>query len=523
MKFKVTDDKRYLQLYEYTKLEWLQMELSFTRKVEDFYVKKAVAKRKGYSWANWDGKVKFMSETGKIPIGLWRELVDECERHKMELKIDGLSSVFNNEITYEEVAEYVSAIYDRLGYDERDYQIEGVYRLLKYRFAQAEIATSGGKTFLLYCIFKFLKDRGEIDKMLLIVPTKSLVSQAYGDFTSYHDWKESRINIAQWHSEINTYSEDCDILVSTFQSLDRRKPEFFKQFQCVAVDEAHKAKAATIKRIIIKNCSHMGYRFGVSGTLETIANKKTASTFTSQAVVGAIVQKVSAQKLIKDGHSSKVEVFCVMLDYLTASQKKGMGELFSNKNQTNATKLYNVERRLITENVKRLHYVIDLLNQTTKNTLVLFNDVQGGFGKKIYHGIRDVNSDKEVFYIDGSTPKDKRKYSIDKMEEGSNKIMVASFGTFATGINVKNLHTIIFAESYKSEVLVKQSIGRGMRLHDSKDGVTIIDLVDDFRTKYKTDSGHWKSHKNFSYRHYESRLEIYKNEGHKVKIVKKKL
>ena len=145
------------------------------------------------------------------------------------------------------------------------------------------------------------------------------------------------------------------------------------------------------------------------------------------------------------------------------------------------TKLYVLEKKMVTDNKKRFEYVCNMLIRTNKNTLVLFKDIKDEYGVKLYNTLKEITKDKEIYYIDGFTKTDNRDEYKNRMEDGNNKILLASFGTFSTGISMKNIHNIFLIESYKSEIIVKQSIGRGMRLHDNKDVVNIIDIIDDYR------------------------------------------
>ena len=197
------------------------------------------------------------------------------------------------------------------------------------------------------------------------------------------------------------------------------------------------------------------------------------------------------------------------MDWMDPEVKEKLSNLKENKTEIEGNELFNLERKLVVSSDKRLNYVIDFVLKTSKNSLILFQSVGEGYGKKIYEGIKERSNDREVYYIDGDTDPDKRDLFTKRMEEGVNKIMVASFGTMSTGISVKNIHNIFLTESYKSEVLIKQSLGRGMRLFDGKEKVNIIDFVDDFSFNGKD---------NYLMKHSKERIEIYKREHFEYKI-----
>ena len=194
--------------------------------------------------------------------------------------------------------------------------------------------------------------------------------------------------------------------------------------------------------------------------------------------------------------------------------KEKLATLKETKNEMEGNELFNLERKRVVNSDKRLNYIINFVLKTSKNSLLLFQSVGEGYGKRIYDGIREGSNDREVYYIDGDTAPDKRDIFTKRMEEGINKVMVASFGTMSTGISVKNIHNIFLIESYKSEVLIKQSLGRGMRLFEGKEKVNIIDFVDDFA---------WGGKENYLLKHSKERIEIYKREQFDYKIYNVKI
>jgi superfamily II DNA or RNA helicase len=174
--------------------------------------------------------------------------------------------------------------------------------------------------------------------------------------------------------------------------------------------------------------------------------------------------------------------------------------------------MLEIEKRLVVENQARFKFVCDFIAKTTKNTLVLFQNVKDSYGRRIYDYLRESTTDKNVYYVDGGTSINLRDDYIENMKVGENKILVASFNTFSTGISINNIYNIFFVESYKSEKIIRQSIGRGLRLFEGKEKVNIIDFVDDFSTGEK-----WKN-KNYLIRHSEERIKVYQEQGFPYKI-----
>jgi type I site-specific restriction endonuclease len=178
--------------------------------------------------------------------------------------------------------------------------------------------------------------------------------------------------------------------------------------------------------------------------------------------------------------------------------------------QMEGSQILALEKNVVIKHRGRFNFIMDLLSKTSKNTLVLFSNVKDQYGKRMYDWLRE-NTDKECFYVDGSVSKEHRDFYKRSMEEGENRILIASFTTFSTGISIKNIHNIVFTESYKSEIIVKQSIGRGMRQLEGKESFTIIDIVDDLT---------WEKSSNFLYKHAKARLEFYKQYSSSIKIHK---
>jgi superfamily II DNA or RNA helicase len=202
------------------------------------------------------------------------------------------------------------------------------------------------------------------------------------------------------------------------------------------------------------------------------------------------------------------------MDWLDPEIKEKLSTLKETKTEIEGNEIFNIEKKLVINSEKRLDFVLKFILKTSRNSLVLFQSVGEGYGKRLYEGIREKTPDKEVYYIDGDTDPDKREVFIKRMEEGTNKILVASFGTLSTGISIKNIHNIFLTESYKSEVLIKQTLGRGMRLHKDKEKVTIIDFVDDFSFNGKD---------NYLMKHCKERIDIYKKEHFEYKIYEIKI
>ena len=299
-------------------------------------------------------------------------------------------------------------------------------------------------------------------------------------------------------------------MIGTYQSLVKLPPEFFEDVEAVFVDECHQAKSSSIKQVV-SLCKDSIWRFGLSGTL---TNKKSAEYLTIQQFLGPLVMEISPKFLFDNNYATPVSVKVIKMDWMDEEVKEKLATLKENKTELEGNDLFNLERKLVINSTKRLDYIIDFALKTSKNSLLLFHSVGEGYGKRIYEGIRERSNEKEVYYIDGDTDPSTREIFINRMEEENNRLMIASFGTLSTGISIKNLHNIFLCESYKSEVIIKQVIGRGMRQMAGKEKVNIIDLVDDFS---------WGGKDNYLMKHSRERIEIYKKEHYEYKIYEIKL
>lgn len=258
------------------------------------------------------------------------------------------------------------------------------------------------------------------------------------------------------------------------------------------------AKASSIQSIM-DLCWHCDYRFGLSGT---IPKKGTVNRLSLMSAMGPLVTQVKANYLQEEGHISQCKVIQLHMDYATPEQKESFA--FLSKRPQDRQGLFNLERNFINQSDKRLEFVCNVIKKSSANSLILFHRIE--YGEKLYQMLRNI-TDKKVYYVDGGISADMREDFKQRMEKNDDVIIVASYGTFSTGISIKNIHNIFFTESFKSEVIIRQSIGRGLRKHATKDVVKIYDFIDDFR--YKDEDGEWL---NYIYRHGMERRKIYKEE-----------
>lgn len=502
MNWEVTEDGRWLKLVEYDdELDLRQVEVSFTRKVKDAHFLKKQAKYKG-----WDGTVPFLLKRRFLAIGLWMELLALNEKFHLGITIHGLDTVIDMNIRFNEFKEWVQEKYkDGIGGDPekmpRDYQIEAAFKIIKFRISSQELATNAGKTFITYLVVSYLMEHDMGKKFLMIVPTTNLVIQGVEDFQEYGAYKDKMV-FQQIHAESKKMNSDANTVLGTYQSLVKKDGEWLSQFDMIFVDEAHSSPAISIKKIIAQ-CTGSVYRFGLSGTL-TSAGIESADFFTIQMCLGPMVGKVTPEFLIENDYATPVEIKVVRMKYLPDETIMRLHKLRKNKLDMTGSEVYQIERKLVIQSRLRLNFIVDFIIRSQKNSLVLFQSVEEAYGKAIYDRIRELTNDIECFYVDGLTKDDLRDEYKTRLKTGERKILVASFGTFSTGISVNNIHNIYLVESYKSENIIKQSIGRGMRKQLLKERVNIIDFVDDFT---------YKGQNNYLMSHSDERIKIYEREA----------
>jgi len=339
MKFKITEDRKFLQLVDSTQLEFEQLESSLTKKPDNwFIIRKKIP--------HWDGEISFIDKFHRIPIGLWQEVKKLADKFNFHLEIENGDDIFTNKNYNPEdfnswVKEYFKNAQD---FYPREYQLEGARRILKYRFCTEEISTSGGKTLIAFIVFKYLLDRGIIKKMLYIVPNVNLILQTEEKFYEYEDICGKKPN---WKSKCvfsganKKDPEDANIFFGTYQSLTKKQLNYFTDFEAVCADEAHHTACQSIKSILIK-CHNAQYRFGLTGTLP---KEDSCNSFTIQSYLGPKVYELYSAELIKNGNATPVQVLCLELDYLNTESKKNLFKLRNVKSdEKDGAKLLNLEK-----------------------------------------------------------------------------------------------------------------------------------------------------------------------------------
>jgi superfamily II DNA or RNA helicase len=478
LKFKVTDDRQFLQLvHSDLKKEAKDLKLYFRKRQKGYHFN-ALYKRR-----LWDGYDKFIDTENRIGIGLWREVIKFGKQFGYEIDIEGLESLLNLDFTREMLQKFTDVLLDGSGIVPRDYQMEAAHRALKYKFCAQELATSAGKTLILYIYISFLKRKGIVSKdkkALIVVPNISLVGQTAEKFDGDYQTGLLTYNVMQIGGS-NKYSDkkfdEAEVIISTYQSLANRPPEWFLNFSVLCIDEAHTSRGNSIKDILL-NSKNAEYKLGLSGTIQV--DEEFSDFFKIQQYLGPLSMVLKSSFLIEQQHSPNVYIKMLKLQYPADEEwVKKYYWLQENNKSVDGKTMFTMEREFIVGYKPRINFISALCKKLEGNKLILFINVKDQYGARIADKIREWNTN--CHYIDGEVgDKDRAAYK-DEMEKGEGVVLVASYGTFSTGIDLKNVNHIIFAESYKSEITIRQSIGRGMRQLAGKHEVVVYDLIDDLR------------------------------------------
>ena len=432
----------------------------------------------GYKWTpagrrGWNGKISLFDMKKYTMLGGLRQ---EVERFCLSrnYKVEYLSDFSEKEFSIKEGHDFTKSL--NLPKDRilRDYQLEAVVKCIRQKRRLTILPTGSGKSLVLYVLSCFYKEN-----KLIITPNLNLIHQLTGDFISY-GCDEKRIHKIYERQEKES---NCNIHISTWQSLKDMPEEFFNQYGVVIVDECHLAKARSIVGIMnkLKNCQ---YRFGFSGTLDgTLCNESVLT-----GLFGPIKHGVTTKELIKRETLSPLSIKMIVLIHPRTEEYE-----------------YRDEIEYIIGCEKRNRFIKNLALSLEGNTLILFQYVEK-HGELLHNMVAaDSLESRKIFFVHGKVPGEERDTIRCIVEQEKNAIIVASRQTFGTGVNIEHIHNIIFASPLKSKIANLQAIGRGLRRADGKEECVLYDICDNLG---------WY---NYGFRHAHERMKIYKREGFNYK------
>lgn len=444
-----------------------------------------------YKRRQWDGKIKLYNQvTKQLHVGLYEQLRKFCGDRFYPLQIVdsyewGVPNA-KNKISHPEMVKFLSGL--GTPFEPRDYQYDAITHSIEHKRSILLSPTGSGKSFIIYNMMRWF-EKNENGKVLVVVPTTSLVEQMYGDFKEYGYDVENHCHMVYSGKEKVT---DKRIIISTWQSIYKFPREWFEQFHCIFGDEVHLFKAKSLGTLMDK-CVNARYRIGTTGTLDGTETNK----LVLEGLFGPVYKVTTTVKLQEDKTLADLDIKVLLLRYHNDECVKMKGST------------YQEEIEYIVTNEKRNNFVKNLALDQKGNTLVLFQFVEK-HGKVLYDLIRkSAEGDRKIFYVSGEVDASDREQIRGIVEKQTNAIIVASLGTFSTGINIRNLHNIIFASPSKSQVKVLQSIGRGLRKSDDGSVTNLYDISDDLHTT---------GYRNFTLKHSAERIKIYTKEGFKYKI-----
>jgi superfamily II DNA or RNA helicase len=432
----------------------------------------------------WDGKIRLADlRSFTIYHGLVPYIEIFCKERDYTLEIDSDVSVTQN-FSLVEAKEFVDTL--KLPHEIRDYQLKSFVQAIRNKRMLLLSPTASGKSLILYCIIRYLQLENE--RGLLIVPTTSLVEQMYKDFEDYGYDSEQYCHRQYSGKEKHT---NKFLTITTWQSIYKNSGEYFEQFDFVLGDEAHQFKAKSLTTIL-SGCVNAKYRIGTTGTLDGTQTHK----LVLEGLFGPVYKATSTADLIDKGQLASFKIKCLILKHPESVCK--MARSWD----------YNQELEYIVMNTARNNFIRNLALSLNGNTLILFQFVEK-HGKSLYANIKEHAKNRHVFFVFGGTDVEIRESVRAITEKERDAIIVASYGTFSTGVNIRNLHNIIFASPSKSRIRNLQSIGRGLRIGDDKDEAVLFDISDDFRIGKYT---------NYTLKHFVDRVKIYDDEKFKYKF-----
>ena len=435
----------------------------------------------------WDGKIRLFSPgSGEIYVGLLPYIKQYCLKNNIEYIIEeGVEDVRN--VMGEVVRGFIKSLKPKTkgkSLKIRDYQIQAVQHAISRNRALIVSPTASGKSLVIYALVRYYHMMGL--KTLILVPTTSLVEQMYSDFEDY-GWSPGTYcqRIYQGHDRKITK----DVAISTWQSIYKMPKKYFESFGCVIGDEAHLFKAKSLTGIMTK-LHQCKYRFGLTGTLD--------GTQTHQLVLeglfGAAENITTTKELMDKKTLANLKIKCIVLRHPNIRERMTYAE----------------ELEYLVTNSARNKFTVDLCINIPGNTLCLFQLVEK-HGKILYDQVKDTVKDRKVFFVYGGTNTKTREDIRCIVENEKDSFIIASYGTFSTGINIRNINNIVFASPSKSKIRVLQSIGRGLRLSESKSSILVFDIADDIS---------YKERRNFTLTHFTERINIYNEQQFNYEISK---
>ena len=463
-------------------------------------------------FTRYDGKVHlFKKEIGVLPLGLVQEAIELLNINGFNVKIsNSISLNFLNDKYDESSIDRFIEEFTNKKFKPHYFQIDALKAAIKHKRILFESPTGSGKSLIIYLVVRYLMwlHRNDDFRFLIMVPSITLVGQIFKDFKVDYGWDKLDDKVGIYHSDglPDEYLRETltkQIMISTYQSVDKllaKDNTFNDKFNFVLLDEAHKAKKES--KVIVKllnSCKNAEYRFGLTGTIP----KNDLFEKTLEGCFGKKNVLVETKELQDNGILSKCRVVKVEIPYTVESVKF-----------MKTTKVkYDEEVELVRLNKSKLYSISKLIKNgkitPTENTLILCNGIENGELDDIVNHLKKYHPNFDVEVIHGKIKAKERDRIINSMGERQGVIIVATYSTMSTGVNIKNLHNGVLASSLQAYETIIQTMGRLLRKHDSKELATLYDLVDDIKVTMRT-GNIWRSYVNT---HWKKREEYYIEKG----------
>ena len=429
----------------------------------------------------WDGKIRLLnSRNMQTYAGLVPEIQKFCEEHDYSLDIDPELNM-TEEFSLVEAKDFADTL--NLPFVPHDHQLRAMALAVRSNRCVLISPTASGKSLIAYLLTRYYLEQLE-GRVLILVPTISLVHQLRSDYADYGFDVDTFVHTVFGGQDKQTNKQ---VVISTWQSVYELPKSYFDSFDVIIGDEAHLFKAQSLTKIMT-NMTETKYRFGMTGTLDGSQVNELVLT----GLFGATHKVIDTKELIDTGKLAAIKVKVLMLMHPMEECKKLAGGS------------YQDEVEHIISFPPRNKFIRNLTVSLKGNTLVLYAYVEK-HGQVLYDLIKDKAGERKVFFVHGGVDGDEREEIRHIVEKETDAIIVASYGTFSTGINIKNLHNVVFASPTKSRIRTLQSIGRGLRTAEGKDGMTLFDIADNLSTS--------KDKKNYTLNHLIERVKMYSSEG----------
>jgi superfamily II DNA or RNA helicase len=451
----------------------------------------------------WDGKIRlYHMDKRLLYVGLLTHLLEFCDKWGYSVELD--QSLVPEIASVDDIEAFIDNLDVRNEDGDEiacyDHQAEAVQQCIRFGRRTIVSPTASGKSLIIYILLRWYeaKLRAENKKTLIVVPTIGLVSQMASDIWDYSSQDaefDAEYDILKIAEGSDKNSETACVYISTWQSIYQESPEYFEQFGMIIADECHQYKADAIKGILEKSIN-TPLRFGLTGTLTADGSK--CNKLIIQGLFGPQIKIASTRELMDKGIIAGIDINIINTYYSeeTAEFARHMD--------------YHQEIDFITKSQSRNEFLTRIVSAEKKNTLLLF--LKQDHGERLFEMVVDANPGRPIYLIYGKHPADEREEVRRLMETHTDAIAICSFGTFSTGVNIKNIHTVIFASPSKSAIRVLQSIGRGLRKLAGKTVLKLIDIVDIFQIGNRRPN-------NYCVQHSVERMKLYAAEEFDYKLI----